>query len=91
MAEAANAAGAARPRIDADAYQARLDRIGDLFTSMIETVNELSTRRCPYRNRSDQCTAQFGCRNQRRPVTPGGHRLCGGDDRIDYRGAWETD
>ena len=76
--------------IDAGAYQARLERISELLNSMMVTVADLSTRRCPYRNRFDQCTAQFGCRNQRRPSEPGELKLCGGDDRLDYRGAWET-
>jgi hypothetical protein len=77
-------------RIDPAEYQARLDRIGELLASMIDRVGELSTQRCPYKNRFDQCTAQFGCRNQRRPRNPGEPRVCAGDDRLDYRSAWET-
>jgi hypothetical protein len=77
-------------RIDPADYQARLDRIGELLTSMIDRVGELSTQRCPYKNRVDQCTAQFGCRNQRRPDVAGELKVCGGDDRLDYRSAWET-
>ncbi|MDP9225170.1 MAG: hypothetical protein M3P18_15245 [Actinomycetota bacterium] len=76
--------------IDPGAYQARLERISELLNSMMVTVADLSTRRCPYKNRLDQCTAQFGCRNQRRPREPGELKVCGGDDRLDYRGAWET-
>ena len=34
---------------------------------------------------------KFGCRNQRKPPTKGDLLLCGGDDRIDYRSAWETE
>ena len=48
-----------------------------------------AAKRCPYKNRLDQCTAQFGCRNQRKPRNPGELRVCGGDDKIDYRSAWE--
>jgi hypothetical protein len=77
--------------IDPAAYQERLDRLGELFSSMIATAGELSTRRCPYKNRFDECTAGFGCRNQRSPREPGGLKLCGGDDKLDYRSAWETD
>jgi len=77
--------------IDPAAYQARLDRISELFSSMIATATELSTRRCPYKNRFDQCTAGFGCRNQRPPREPGELKVCGGDDKLDYRSAWETD
>ncbi len=77
-------------RVDPAEYQARLDRIGELLTSMIERAGELSTQRCPYKNRFDRCTAQFGCRNQRRPDVAGELKVCAGDDRLDYRSAWET-
>jgi len=76
--------------IDQAAYQARLDRISSIFGSMMETVEDLSTKRCPYKNRRDRCTAAFGCRNQRRPPVAGELMVCGGDDRLDYRRAWET-
>jgi hypothetical protein len=77
-------------RVDPAAYQERLDRITELFASMMETANELSTRRCPYKNKDDECTALFGCRNQRRPEVAGALKRCGGDDKLDYRSAWET-
>jgi hypothetical protein len=57
---------------------------------MIETATLQATHRCPYKNRFDQCTAQFGCRNQRKPRAPGELKVCGGDERLDYRSAWET-
>jgi hypothetical protein len=86
--------------IRADEWQERLDRMTELFGSMIGVVDDLSTRRCPYKNRLDQCTAHFGCRNQRRPPSPpdvhaqgrdSGLKLCAGDDKLDYRNAWEVD
>ena len=54
-------------------------------------ANEQATFRCPYKNRFDQCTAQFGCRNQRKPQEKGALLNCGGDDKIDYLPAWEED
>ena len=77
--------------IDPEAYRERLERIEELFGSMMVTAAELSTRRCPYKNRLDQCTAHFGCRNQRWPEGRDGPKLCGSDDKLDYRSAWETD
>lgn len=77
-------------RIDAAEYRLRLERIGELFASMMDRAAELSTHRCPYRNRLDRCTAQFGCRNQRRAAQPGELKACGGDEALDYRSAWET-
>jgi hypothetical protein len=77
--------------IDPEAYRERLARIEELFGGMMDTAMEVSTRRCPYKNRFDECTASFGCRNQRKPTAPGGLKICGGDDKLDYRSAWEAD
>ena len=79
-----------RQLIDPAAWQQRLDRLSDLFGSMIQTAADQTTRRCPYKNRLDQCTAHFGCRNQRKPLNVGELKHCGGDDKLDYRSAWET-
>jgi hypothetical protein len=81
---------ASEPPIDQAAYQARLDRISEIFGSMMATVEEQTGRRCPYKNRHDRCTAAFGCRNQRRPPVAGERMICAGDDKLDYRRAWET-
>ncbi len=78
-------------KIDKDEYQKRLDKITELFSGMMTHADEQSTYRCPYKNRFDQCTAKFGCRNQRKPPVKGDLLLCGGDDKIDYRSAWETE
>ena len=75
--------------IDPSVYQERLDRIGEIFSSMMVTVEDLTTRRCPYKNRFDQCTAQFGCRNKRKPKVQGELPVCVSDDKLDYRPAWE--
>ena len=86
-------------------YQKRLDKISELFSSMVNHADVQAMHRCPYKNRFDQCTAKFGCRNQRKPPSTGlagkqargrvtpeeGLLLCGGDDKIDYRTAWETE
>lgn len=79
-----------REPIDPAEYQKRVDRMSELFSSMIDTATEQSTRRCPYKNRHDQCTAEFGCRNQRKPAVEGEPMDCASDDRLDYRSAWET-
>jgi hypothetical protein len=76
--------------IDPEAYQASLDRMSEIFSTMMVTVDDLAGKRCPYKNKLDLCTAGFGCRNQRKPRNPGELRVCGGDDKIDYRSAWES-
>ncbi len=86
-------------RLDQEAYQRRLDRLTDIFDSMMDTVDDLSGKRCPYKDRHDVCTAHFGCRNQRKPspeqapavVAAGRRFICGGDDKLDYRSAWDVD
>ena len=78
-------------RIDPAAYQKSLDRLSGILEGMAGHANEQATFRCPYKNRFDQCTAQFGCRNQRKPQEKGALLNCGGDDKIDYRPAWEED
>ena len=69
--------------------QQRLDQIGELFASIVTHADHQSLWRCPYKNRFDQCTAQFGCRNKRKPSLPGELPICAGDDKLDYRPAWE--
>ena len=77
-------------KIDPEQYQKRLDHITELFANMVVHADELSKSRCPYKNRLNQCTAHFGCRNKRKPLETGGPPICAGDDKLDYRGAWET-
>lgn len=76
--------------ITQEAVQQRLDRISSMFGSMMGTVEELTSQRCPYKNKHDRCTARFGCRNQRKPPVKGELMICGGDDKINYKSAWET-
>ena len=77
-------------KIDKDEYQKRLNQISELFADMVVHADELSRHRCPYKNRLDQCTAQFGCRNKPKPQAPGHLPGCASDDKLDYRSAWET-
>jgi hypothetical protein len=69
--------------------QTRLDQITGLFAAMVSHADLQSTWRCPYKNRFDQCTAQFGCRNKRKPQDPARLPVCAGDDKLNYRSAWE--
>ena len=71
-------------------YEKRLNKITQIFEGLVVHADEQATYRCPYKNRFDHCTAQFGCRNQRK-IDEGTGLLCVGDDKLDYRSAWETD
>ena len=75
--------------IDPDRYRRSMSRLADIFRDVNETVNVVSTYRCPYKNAQDRCTAKFGCRNQDRSVPDGELFICTGDDNLDYRSAWE--
>lgn len=78
-------------KIDPKEYQKRLDRMTEMFSDMVVHADELSLRRCPYKDKNDRCTAKFGCRNQQKPPNLGELMICSGDDKLDYRGAWEAD
>lgn len=77
-------------KIDKTEYEKRLNKITQIFEDLVTHADEQATYRCPYKNRFDHCTAQFGCRNQRK-IEEGTGLLCVGDEKLDYRDAWETD
>ena len=77
-------------KIEKAEYEKRLNKITQIFEGLVTHADEQATYRCPYKNRFDHCTAQFGCRNQRK-IDEGTGLLCVGDDKLDYRSAWETD
>ena len=78
-------------KIDKEAYLARLNRITEMFSGMVQQAGEMSKHRCPYRDRHDRCTASFRCRNQRPPEAAGQPEQCGHDGTFDYRSAWDSD
>ena len=75
-------------KIDKAEYEKRLAQLSEIFEGIGRHVTEVSKMRCPYKDRQSRCTAKFGCRNQRRG--PDKVLLCVGDDKLDYRNAWET-
>ncbi len=75
-------------KIDIAEYQKRLAQLSEIFEGIGRHVEELSRTRCPYKDRQSRCTAKFGCRNQRRGE--GKVLICAGDDKLDYRSAWES-
>ena len=78
-------------KIDPAEYKKRLDRIEEIFAGIAGHADVQATYRCPYKNRHDQCTALFGCRNQRPPHQAGELLVCGSDDQLDYRDAWDSE
>ncbi len=76
--------------LDREGYRASMARLEEIFKDIAETVSQVSTWRCPYKNSQDHCTAGFGCRNQSRRNAPGELPVCTGSDKLDYRNAWES-
>lgn len=72
-------------------FQRSLDRLNEIMGELVKKAEEVSLRRCPYKNASDRCTAHFGCHYQRPPLEPEGLKVCTSDDKLDYRKAWEVD
>ena len=62
----------------------------ELAADMANHATTQSLMRCPYKNRFNECTAQFGCRNQNRDVPAGQLYICTSSDNLDYRSAWDT-
>lgn len=81
---------AGRPPADRERHRASMTRLDAIFRGISDTVTEVSQWRCPYKNAADRCTAKFGCRNQLRDVPQGELYICGGDDSLDYRSAWDA-
>ena len=77
------------PEPDSERSQASLARLGEVLKDIAESVDRVSTWRCPYKNAQEHCTASFGCRNQSRTELPGELAICTGSDKLDYRSAWE--
>lgn len=68
----------------------RLDRLTEILGDIVMQAEERSLTRCPYKNRDDECTANFGCRNRRNKKVGNERRFaCAGDGKLDYRSAWE--
>lgn len=75
--------------LDKESYLRSISRLDAIFRDINETVSVVSAYRCPYKNAQDRCTAKFGCRNQNRRAADGELFICMGDDKLDYRSAWE--
>ena len=76
-------------KVDKERLKASMDRLFDIYRQIGEVATQVSTWRCPYKDRKDRCTAQFGCRHQSRKA-PDELLLCTGSDKLDYRDAWEV-
>ena len=67
-----------------DQPEAGLAAVSGLLSHLVTRAEDLSQTRCPYRNRLDCCTAEFGCPNQRKAERPGYLPACRGDLYLNY-------
>lgn len=61
----------------------------ELFSGIVGHAQDISSFRCPYRDRNDRCTAGFLCSNQE-DGPDGARSICGHGGTLDYRSAWES-
>lgn len=76
--------------VNKERYQASVARLEEIFRSISDSANQVSTWRCPYNNAQHRCTAKFNCRNQSKTDIKDDLSLCTGSDDLDYRAAWEA-
>ena len=75
-----------------EAYQERLDRIGEIFSSMMVTVDgpvDARAARTRIASTSARPSSAAATSASREDPTASS-TVCGGDDKIDYRSAWDT-
>lgn len=76
--------------IDKSDWETRREKLSTILSSIADHALIQSSFRCPYKNKHDLCTAKFKCRNQKKAHTNQGKIFCAGDDKLDYRNAWES-
>ena len=66
-----------------ESLQAALADLGDVFSGLVQTAEQMAFVRCPYLNIQRECTAQFACPNQLfRPQRE--RALCTGQHKINF-------
>ena len=75
--------------VDVDKARKSLENLYLLYKDMSFTADEISKKRCPYKNAQSRCTANFKCRNQYFSKNKQDLAVCTGSDLLDYRSAWE--
>jgi len=60
------------------------DRLSEALNSLVVRAEQLCLSRCPYKNRYEECTAEFGCPNQRRASLPELLPVCIADSDLNF-------
>jgi hypothetical protein len=72
-------------KIEQTGHAKGLDQLYEILAALIAGAEKQATHRCPYKNRLNECTAGFGCRNQRKLSGLESLPECAGDDKLDYQ------
>ncbi len=76
--------------VDSAKLQESMERLYSIFTEISDVTQESVKTRCPYKDASVRCHANFGCANQFFTRLPADLPVCTGSDKIDYRPAWRS-
>ena len=76
--------------VDKNRHHESIVKLYEIYKGISQTVDSNSKWRCPYKNVKDECTADFGCRNQKRVDQQSDVLVCTGSDNLNYRDAGET-
>ena len=76
-------------KIDVEKAKKSLENLFSIYKEISFNADEISKKRCPYKNAQSRCTANFNCKNQHYTQKKEELPVCTGSDLLDYRSAWE--
>ena len=76
-------------QIDVDRAKKSFENLFLIYKDISFNADEISKKRCPYKNAQSRCTANFNCKNQHYTQKKEELSVCTGSDLLDYRSAWE--
>ena len=77
-----------KEKINKDKFKKSIDNLMSIYQQISDSAIESSKWRCPYKNANNLCTANFGCKNQKK-INQQPLPVCTGSNKLDYRSAWE--
>jgi len=77
-----------KEKINKNQFKKSIDNLMSIYQQISDSAVESSKSRCPYKNVNNLCTANFGCKNQKK-INQQPLPICTGSDKLDYRSAWE--
>ena len=75
--------------INVEKAKQSLEKLFLIYKDISFNADEVSKKRCPYKDAKSRCTANFNCKNQFFTQKKDDLPVCTGSDLLDYRTAWE--